>query len=157
MLKRTMIGGAAALLTLAGAQAAPQILAPPAAPGAGVQPYVGVSAKVVALRHVRLIDGTGAPAQEDRTVVIEGGRIAAVGGPELTVPGGARVLDMTGRTVLPGLVGLHDHMYYIARPNMDAAGHSEAPLMVPQMTFSSRPASPPCAPPAPSSPTSTST
>ena len=38
---------------------------------------------------------------------------------------------------MPGLVGMHDHMYYIARPNLDAAGHSEPPLMVPQMTFSS--------------------
>jgi imidazolonepropionase-like amidohydrolase len=117
--------------------AAPQVLAPPVAPGPAVQPYVSVAGPAVVLRHVRLIDGTGAPAQEDRTLVVEGGRIAAVGGPELAAPAGARVLDLPGRTVLPGLVGLHDHMYYIARPNMDAAGHSEPPLIVPQMTFSS--------------------
>ena len=65
------------------------------------------------------------------------GKIAAVGGPDLAAPSGAEVLDLPGRTVMPGLVGLHDHMYYIARPNMDAAGHSEPPLVVPQMTFSS--------------------
>ena len=38
---------------------------------------------------------------------------------------------------MPGIVGMHDHMYYIGRPNLDASGRSEPPLMVPQMTFSS--------------------
>jgi len=138
MLRKTILAAAAALLTAAGsAAAAPQILAAPAAPGPGVLPYVRVQARVTVLRHVGLIDGTGAPAQADRTVVLEGARIAAVGGPDLPFPQGAEVLELTGRTVLPGLVGLHDHMYYIARPNMDAAGHSEVPLLVPQMTFSS--------------------
>jgi imidazolonepropionase-like amidohydrolase len=137
MLRQMILGGALALATLAGAHASPQILAPPAPPTASVQPYVKVAAPTVVLRHVRLIDGTGAPAQPDRTVILANGRIAAVGGPELSAPAGAETLDLTGRTVLPGLVGMHDHMYYIARPNFDAAGHSEPPLMVPQMTFSS--------------------
>jgi imidazolonepropionase-like amidohydrolase len=137
MLRQMILGGALALATLAGAHASPQILAPPAPPTASVQPYVKVAAPTVVLRHVRLIDGTGAPAQPDRTVILANGRIAAVGGPELPAPAGAEVLDLAGRTVIPGLVGMHDHMYYIARPNFDAAGHSEPPLMVPQMTFSS--------------------
>jgi hypothetical protein len=137
MMRQMILGSAAALLTLASANAAPQILAPPAKPDASVRPYVKVDAPVVVLRHVRVIDGTGAPAQADRTVILQGARIASVGGPDLAAPAGAEVLDMTGRTVMPGLVGMHDHMYYIARPNMDAAGHSEPPLMVPQMTFSS--------------------
>jgi imidazolonepropionase-like amidohydrolase len=139
MIRAWLLGGVAALSLGMGAQAAPQILAPPVAPGPAVQPYVRVSAKTVVLRHVRVIDGTGAPAQEDRTVVIINGKIAMVSEELalLAVPPGADVLDLTGRTVLPGLVGMHDHMYYIARPNMDAAGHSEPPIMVPQMTFSS--------------------
>ena len=137
MLKSWILGSAVALVTLAGATAAPQILAPPAKPDASVRPYVKVDAATVVLRHVRVIDGTGAPAQADRTVILQGAKIASVGGPDLAAPAGAEVLDMTGRTVMPGLVGMHDHMYYIARPNMDAAGHSEEPLMVPQMTFSS--------------------
>ncbi len=138
MLKLMILGTAAALLTVAAAQAAPQILAPPVAPNASVQPYVRVSGEV-ALRHVRVIDGTGGPAREDQMVVLRDGRIVSVGpaGRDAILPPSVQVLDMTGRTVLPGLVGMHDHMYYIARPNMDAAGHSEPPLMVPQMTFSS--------------------
>lgn len=130
------MGCAAALAFFAGAHAAP-VLAPPVAPGPAVQPYVALSAATMVLRHVRLIDGTGAPAQTDRSIVIDGGKIVAVGGPELAAPSGATELPLPGRTVLPGLVGMHDHMYYIARPNLDAAGHSEPPLMVPQMTFSS--------------------
>ncbi|HXA38442.1 MAG TPA: amidohydrolase family protein [Phenylobacterium sp.] len=141
MLKCLILGSVAALATLTAApipaQAAPQILAPPVPPNASVRPYVKVDGKTVVLRHVGLIDGTGATAQDDRTVIVTNGRIAAVGGPNLAAPAGAQVLDLTGRTVLPGIVGMHDHMYYIARPNMDAAGHSEPPLMVPQMTFSS--------------------
>ncbi|HEX3364684.1 amidohydrolase family protein [Phenylobacterium sp.] len=140
MLKQMILGSAAALMAVTVASAAPQILAPPAPPAASVQPYVKVSGKLTILRHVRVIDGTGAPAQENRTVVLAGGKIAAVTedvGAAVVAPAGAEVLDLTGRTVLPGLVGMHDHMYYIARPNMDAAGHSEPPLMVPQMTFSS--------------------
>ncbi|RAK61678.1 amidohydrolase [Phenylobacterium hankyongense] len=124
-------------MALGSAAAAPQILAPPAAPGPAVQPYVRVGAGATVLRHVTLIDGTGAPAQADRTVILRDGKIAAVGPAGLAAPKGATVLDLPGHTVLPGLVGMHDHMYYIARPNLDAAGHSEPPLVVPQMTFSS--------------------
>ena len=135
MLKR-LIAGCAAALVATQAGAAP-ILAPPKPPGAAVAPYVRVNAGVVVLRNVRIIDGTGAPAQADRTLVIQDGKIAAVGPAAMATPKGATVLDLAGYTVLPGLVGMHDHMYYIARPNLDAAGHSEAPLVVPQMTFSS--------------------
>ena len=119
------------------AEAAPPVLPPPAAPGAAVRPYVRVAAPVVVLRNVRIIDGTGAPAQANRMIVIADGKIRAVGPAGLPAPQGATVLDLAGHTVFPGLVGMHDHMYYIARPNMDAHGHSEPPLVVPQMTFSS--------------------
>jgi len=68
---------------------------------------------VLALTHVRLVDGTGAPARDDQTVVVSGGRIQAVG-PSIStrVPRGARVLDLSGHTVIPGLVGLHEHTYF---------------------------------------------
>ena len=64
---------AACLLTSA-AQAAPSILAPPTAPGAATLPYVKTKAPVIVLRHVRIIDGTGAAAQEDRTVILKDGQ-----------------------------------------------------------------------------------
>ncbi len=76
-----------------------------------VQAFVAVDAPVVALTHVRVIDGTGAPARENQTLVISGGKIEAVG-PSPAVPPGAKVMDLPGYTVLPGLVGMHDHFFY---------------------------------------------
>jgi len=48
------------------------------------------------------------------------------------------VIPLSGRTVFPGLVGMHDHLYNIARPNLDVEGHSEPPpVLVPELVFSS--------------------
>jgi len=81
--------------------------------GIGVTQFLAFEAPVVALTHVRLIDGSGGPAKDDQAVIIEGERITAVGPTgQVTVPPGARVLDLSGRTVLPGLVGMHDHLFY---------------------------------------------
>jgi imidazolonepropionase-like amidohydrolase len=113
------------------------VLPAPTAPGPAVLPYVRVASGHVALTHVRVIDGTGAPARADMTIVLDGARIAAVQPASAPIPAGATVIDLTGRSVLPGLVGMHDHMYYIGRPDLDAQGHSEPPLVVPQMTFTS--------------------
>ncbi|MDE2264605.1 MAG: amidohydrolase family protein [Alphaproteobacteria bacterium] len=118
------------------ANLAPIILPKPAAPGPAVQPYVNVPAGLVALTHVRLIDGTGGPVQEDRTIVIDGGKIVSVGPASDAPPKDAKVLDLSGDTVLPGLVGMHDHLYYIGRPDLNAAAASDPPVLAPQMTFS---------------------
>ena len=104
---------------------------------AGLKPYVKASTKRIVLAHVRVLDGTGGPAVDDRNVTIDGGKIVSVGpGADAAPSSDTTVFDLRGKTVLPGLVGMHDHMYYVARPNLDAAGHSEDPLVVPQMTFS---------------------
>ncbi|MBO9711942.1 amidohydrolase family protein [Sphingomonas sp.] len=134
------LAGAAALLCAAGpdkVDMAARILPAPATPGEAVKPFVKVDHRSVAILHVRVIDGTGAAPLEDRTVLIAAGRIAAVGGAEVPLPHDVQAINGTGMTLMPGIVGMHDHQYYIARPNLDAAGHSEPPLMVPQMAFSS--------------------
>lgn len=78
-----------------------------------VREFVSVDAPVVAITGVRLVDGTGAPAAEGRTVVIEDGRIRAVGPDgEVEIPAEAEVLERDGFTLIPGLVGLHDHTFY---------------------------------------------
>ena len=114
-----------------------RILPPPAVAGDAVKPFVKVRGGKIALLHVRVIDGTGAPPMVDRTVLIDGGKIVAVQGGADVVPSGFTIIDATGKTVLPGLIGMHDHQYYIARPNLQPNGHGDDPLMVPQMTFSS--------------------
>lgn len=74
-------------------------------------PYISVSDAVVALTHVEIIDGTGAAPLMDQTLVIDHGKIASVGA-DVPVPAGAKVLDLHGHTVFPGLVGMHEHLFY---------------------------------------------
>jgi imidazolonepropionase-like amidohydrolase len=77
----------------------------------GVGPFVSVSDPVVALVHVRVIDGTGAAPAEDQTILIDHGKIAAVGA-GIAIPPNARRMDLAGHTVIPGLVGMHEHLFY---------------------------------------------
>lgn len=77
--------------------------------------YVTVDTPVVAITNVVLIDGTGAPARRAQTVIVREGRIASVGdASRVRPPAGAAVIDGTGHTLIPGLVGMHDHLYYMA-------------------------------------------
>jgi cytosine/adenosine deaminase-related metal-dependent hydrolase len=84
-----------------------------------VRGFIKVDAPVVALTNVRVIDGTGAPARAGQTIIIKGGRIAEVGdAARVPAPEGATVLDLAGRTVLPGLVMVHEHLYYPTGPGV---------------------------------------
>lgn len=77
------------------------------------QQFIRVEAPLVALVHVRVIDGTGAAPREEQTIVIAGGKIQTVGpAASTTVPAAAQVIDLKGYTVLPGLVGMHNHMFF---------------------------------------------
>ena len=105
---------------------------PPAA--ANARYHYGKDLPIKVLRHVRVLDGTGGPVLQDQTIVIENGKITRIGA-DATAPANAEVFDLAGYTVLPGLVGMHDHIYYLQRPNSDTSG-SEAPTLLPQMTFS---------------------
>ena len=84
-----------------------------------VMNFVKLDAPLVALTNARVIDGTGGPAREAQTIVIKGRNIAAIGDSStLTPPGGATVLDLTGKTVIPGLVMVHEHLYYPTGPQV---------------------------------------
>jgi imidazolonepropionase-like amidohydrolase len=78
-----------------------------------VKAFVKVDSPVVALTHVRVIDGTGSAAREEQTVVIAKGKIESVSdAAAASVPKDAQVLDLRGYSVIPGIVGMHDHMFY---------------------------------------------
>lgn len=75
--------------------------------------FIITDAPLIALTHVRVIDGTGAPAKENQTILIQAGRINAIGNAaDLPIPGDAKVLDLKDHTAMPGLVGMHEHLFY---------------------------------------------
>jgi len=118
------------------------VVSPALAGGADLSPhvrgFVRVAAPRVALTHVRVIDGTGAAPAEDQTVVVADGKIAAIGSAaSVKVPEGAEVLALAGYTVIPGLVGMHNHLYDTAWRNVDDDGKLLPPgFMVTQIAFS---------------------
>jgi imidazolonepropionase-like amidohydrolase len=75
--------------------------------------FIRESGPIIALTHVELIDGTGLAPQSDQAVIIDHGKITAVGATAtVQVPTGAKVIDATGKTVIPGIVGMHEHIFY---------------------------------------------
>jgi enamidase len=80
---------------------------------APVRAFVAIDTPIVALTHVRVIDGTGAPARNDQTLIIRDGRIAEVGdAARVPTPPGAQTIDLSGSSVIPGLVMVHEHLFY---------------------------------------------
>ena len=122
---------ASALLVLSLAAAAQTRFSP------AVQKYIRVNTPKIILTHVRVIDGTGRPATDDQNVVIENGKITALQpGADAPAAPGATVLDLRGYSVIPGIVGMHNHLFYVGSPNAGPDSRGEPPLLVPQMTFS---------------------
>ena len=77
-----------------------------------VRAYIKVDAPVVALTNVRVIDGTGAPSRPNQTIIISNGTIDRIGdSASVAPPAGATTLDLSGRSVMPGLVMVHEHLY----------------------------------------------
>jgi enamidase len=84
-----------------------------------VMNFVKSDAALVALTNARVIDGTGGPPRDAQTIIIKGRNIAAIGDSStVKAPGGATVLDLTGKTVIPGLVMVHEHLYYPTGPQI---------------------------------------
>ena len=78
---------------------------------AGLLISFAVAAQPIVFEHARVIDGTGRPAREDAVLVIDGARIVGVGKPgEVKRPKGARVIDASGKTIMPGLIVSHGHV-----------------------------------------------
>jgi imidazolonepropionase-like amidohydrolase len=79
-----------------------------------VRAFVKIDAPVVALTHVRVIDGAGTAPLDDQTIIISHGKIESVG--KNQAPAGVRVIDLHDHSVIPGLVGMHDHLFYPVAP-----------------------------------------
>ena len=100
-------------------------------PGQGIRQFVSVADSIVALTNVRIIDGTGAPARDGQTIVLRGGVIQAVGRTgQVAIPAGANVRDLAGRSVMPGYVMLHEHLFY---PSGGGAVYNEQGYSFPRL------------------------
>lgn len=77
------------------------------------QKYILHQSPIIALKNVNVIDGKGSPARPDQTVLIHDGRIAQIGdASSVQIPEDANVLDLTGKSLLPGFIMFHEHMFY---------------------------------------------
>jgi imidazolonepropionase-like amidohydrolase len=99
-----------------------------------VRKFVRIGAPRVVLAHVRVIDGTGAPASDDRNVTIEGGRITAImAGADVSAGDGTVTLDLRGYSVMPGIVGMHNHLTYLASTGDGPAQFEEMSYSAPRL------------------------
>jgi len=97
-----------------------------------VREFVKIDAPIVVLNHVRVIDGTGSAARTDQAIVIQGGKIVTMGdSAAVKTPDQAKVVDLSGYSVIPGLVGMHNHLHYTADQSFGPPGQ-----LINQITFS---------------------
>ena len=93
-------------------------------PRAGAQAPTQTKARQVVLKGARLIDGTGRPAIENSVLVIEGKQIVAAGkAGAVSIPKDAAVEDVSGKTIMPGIINLHGHLGLSNNGADSAAGH----------------------------------
>ena len=78
-----------------------------------VQQFISFSQDTIALTHVNIIDGSGTPANADQAVLVINGRFAAIGkNKSVSLPASVKTINCTGKTIIPGMVMMHEHMFY---------------------------------------------
>ena len=77
---------------------------------ARAQPAPSAAPAVTVIRAGRLVDATSGQVLSGRSLVVQGGRITAVQTLDAASPPGARVIDLSRETVLPGLIDVHVHL-----------------------------------------------
>lgn len=86
---------------------------------------VGLSAQVVVLRNARLIDGAGGSPLEAATVVMADGKIRDIGpASRVKTPEAAQVVDLSGKTIMPGIINLHGHVGMVKGLSQDMANYT---------------------------------
>ncbi len=78
-----------------------------------VKKFIVINDSLVVIKNVTVIDGTGASIKKNQTVVINNDKIQNIdNSSSIKIPANANVIDGTGKTLIPGLVMLHEHMFY---------------------------------------------
>jgi imidazolonepropionase-like amidohydrolase len=100
--------------------------------GPEVRKFVRVGTPRVVLEHVEVIDGTGGAPMADRNVTIEGGTITGISDGATVPPSdGTTILDLRGHAVIPGIIGMHDHLWY-----QDIPSDTSLPVLSHTMSYS---------------------
>jgi imidazolonepropionase-like amidohydrolase len=99
--------------------------------------FLRVTTSRITLEHVQIIDGTGAAAIADQNITIDNGKISAISaGTDVPASDSTTILDLRGYTVMPGIVGMHNHLAYIAFPNIRPDNTFDRPAPWMEMSFS---------------------
>lgn len=94
---------------------APMLAIVASAQGSGQNRFVAVQGDEMVITNVKLMDGTGSPPRDNQTVLVRDGRIVEVGDAgSVRAAADAAVVDGSGHTLIPGLIGMHNHSYYTA-------------------------------------------
>jgi len=97
------------------------------------KPFVSVNSNTVLLQNARIVDGTGVAAVANQSILIRGGKIVLIGQTgTIAGPEDAELIDLAGKTVLPGFVMLHEHMFYNAS-DPDWFIQSTQPVVFPRL------------------------
>ena len=84
----------------------------------------------MAFEGARVIDGSGSPAVENAVLLIQDGRVAALGARgSVTLPPGVVRIDATGKTIMPAMINVHAHMGYEAYTTWGAHNHTAENLL----------------------------
>ena len=126
----TTVGSAVGKVAAQEANQNAGVIAEDAAQEASREAFVAIEGAEIAITDVKVIDGTGGAPLENQTVVIRNGRIANIGlSGRVQLSADAEVVDGSGHTLIPGLIGLHNHSYYTAAGGRAAQLSTTGPIM----------------------------
>lgn len=110
---------------------------PPSLLSPAVRDFISVPiVEITVLRHVRIIDGNGSSPIDNQMITINttSGKIVSIATDEpssaATIPSGAHIMDLTGSTVMPGLITMHEHLFY---PTPTAGVYVEQSVSAPRL------------------------
>jgi imidazolonepropionase-like amidohydrolase len=78
-----------------------------------VTAYIEIQDTILAIKNVTVIDGTGGAVKYNQDILLRNNKISAIGNTgDIIIPENAKMIDATGKTVIPGLIMLHEHLFY---------------------------------------------
>jgi imidazolonepropionase-like amidohydrolase len=100
-----------------------------------VKKFISVQSDTIALVHTKIVDGTGNPSTQNQTLIIVKGIITQLGNSlDIKVPSNAKIINCTGKTIIPGMIMMHEHLFYAEAADDYYIGQ-EMPVTFPQLYF----------------------